>query len=141
MAILILVNLMAPITDLKRLLKEMKPERVPSEFVFCSVLEERLTGLKLKPIMTFREKDGITLVIRKTEAEANSLPFQGIWALITLTVNSDLSAVGFLAAITAELAKARISVNAVSAFHHDHLFVPLDRADDALRVLERLSNQ
>ena len=40
--------------------------------------------------------------------------------LITLTVRSSLEAVGLLAAITARLADAGISVNAVSAFHHDH---------------------
>ena len=34
------------------------------------------------------------------------------------------------------LAAAGISVNAVSAFHHDHLFVPEDRAEEALRLLQ-----
>jgi uncharacterized protein len=47
--------------------------------------------------------------------------------------------VGFLAAITARLATAGISVNAVSAFHHDHLFVPADRADDAMVLLQEMS--
>ncbi|MEY9903549.1 hypothetical protein ABIA44_007723 [Bradyrhizobium sp. USDA 329] len=59
--------------------------------------------------------------------------------LITLTVHSALDAVGLLAAITARLAEAGISVNAVSAFHHDHLFVPADRADEAMAVLREMS--
>jgi hypothetical protein len=56
--------------------------------------------------------------------------------MMTLTVHSSLEAVGFLAAITARLAEAGISVNAISAFCHDHLFVPEDRADEALARLE-----
>lgn len=59
--------------------------------------------------------------------------------LITLTVHSALDAVGFLAAVTARLAETGISVNAVSAFHHDHLFVPADRAEDAMAVLREIS--
>jgi len=27
----------------------------------------------------------------------------------------------------------------VSAFHHDHLFVPVDRADEAMAVLKEMS--
>jgi hypothetical protein len=59
--------------------------------------------------------------------------------LITLTVHSALEAVGFLAAITVRLAEAGTSVNAVSAFHHDHLFVPVDRAHEAMGVLREMS--
>jgi hypothetical protein len=49
--------------------------------------------------------------------------------------------VGFLAAITASLAEAGISVNAVSAFYHDHLFVPVERAEDAKLLLQRLAGR
>lgn len=55
--------------------------------------------------------------------------------MITLTVHSSLEAVGFLAVITRHLAQHSISVNAVSAYHHDHLFVPVHRADEAMRLL------
>jgi len=54
-------------------------------------------------------------------------------------VHSALDAVGFLAAVTTRLAEAGISVNAVSAFHHDHLFVPEHRADEALQLLLEMS--
>ena len=55
--------------------------------------------------------------------------------MVTLTVQSALDAVGFLAAITARLAAAGISVNAVSAFFHDHLFVPAGRAEEIVEIL------
>jgi hypothetical protein len=46
--------------------------------------------------------------------------------------------VGFLAAITGRLADAGISVNPVSAFYHDHLFVPEHKADEALHHLQNM---
>jgi len=43
--------------------------------------------------------------------------------------------VGFLAAITTMLAAKDISVNAVSAYFHDHIFVPYERREDAMECL------
>lgn len=77
--------------------------------------------------------------MEKSKADSNSLPYSGSWRLITLNVHSDLAAVGFLAKITDRLAKAAISVNAVSAYYHDHLFVPLERSDEAMEILKKLS--
>jgi uncharacterized protein len=57
-----------------------------------------------------------------------------------LKVHSSLHAVGLLAAITERLSEAGISVNAVSAFHHDHLFVPHDRAVEAVELLATLGS-
>ncbi len=50
-------------------------------------------------------------------------------------------AIGFLAAVTAHLAESGIAVNAVSAFHHDHLFVPAARAEEAMRRLGEFSER
>ena len=59
--------------------------------------------------------------------------------MITLNVHSSLDAVGFLAAITTRLATAGMGVNPVSGYFHDHLFVPADRADEAMAILEALA--
>jgi hypothetical protein len=59
--------------------------------------------------------------------------------MITLAVHSSLEAVGFLACITDRLTREGIACNVVAAYHHDHLFVPLARADDALGVLRNLA--
>ena len=59
---------------------------------------------------------------------------------MTLTVHSDLSAVGLLAAVTDLLSKAGIPVNTVSAFYHDHLFVPHERAEQTISLLEDLAS-
>ncbi|WP_298874899.1 ACT domain-containing protein [uncultured Bradyrhizobium sp.] len=125
--------------DLNVLLKQMKPELRPGIFVFCTIPADANIPAALNPLLTFREQEGTTLVILREEAEAAGLSYAFPSRLITLTVHSALDAVGFLAAITARLAKAGISANAVSAFHHDHLFVPVDRADEAMAALSELS--
>ena len=125
--------------DLNVLLANMKPEMQPGIFVFCTILPNEHIPAVVNPLMTFREQQGTTLVIQREEAERAGLHSAFASRLITLTVHSSLDAVGFLAAITARLAEAGISVNAVSAFHHDHLFVPADRADEALVLLQEIS--
>ncbi|MET4295119.1 hypothetical protein ABIB06_006089 [Bradyrhizobium sp. LB8.2] len=125
--------------DLDALLRHMKPEMRSEAFVFCTIPTDQPIPAMLSPLLTFREQEGMTLVIPREEAEAAGLSYAFASRLITLTVHSALDAVGFLAAITARLAAAGISVNAVSAFHHDHLFIPADRADDAMAVLQELS--
>ena len=125
--------------DLGALLRHMKPELRPGIFVFCTIPPDERIPAAVNPLLTFREQEGTTLVIAREEAEAAGLRHAFASRLITLTVHSALDAVGFLAAITARLAEAGISVNAVSAFHHDHLFVPVDRADEAMTLLQGMS--
>ena len=130
---------MAGERDLQTLLKAMQPELQDGVFVFCMVGADTDVPAGLKPLLLFREREGITLVVRRNEAERAGLPYQFASRLITLTVHSALDAVGFLAAITTQLAAAGISVNAVSAFHHDHLLVPENRAEEALQLLLAIS--
>jgi uncharacterized protein len=127
--------------DLKELLRNMKPEIHQGIFVFCTIAKDEDMPAAISPLLTFGEQEGTTLVLRREEAERAGLRYQFASRLITLTVHSSLDAVGFLAAITARLAGAGISVNAVSAFYHDHLFVPEHRAAEALGLLQDISTQ
>lgn len=126
---------------LDELLKEMKPE-LRGEYLIASTPSELLTGnLIAGSIGLFKEREGMTLIM--PEASRSKLPkhtkASAPHVLITLNVNSDLEAVGFLAAITGALAKEGISVNAISAFYHDHLFVPKAKAKQTMDVLKKLS--
>ncbi|QOZ09134.1 ACT domain-containing protein [Bradyrhizobium sp. CCBAU 51765] len=125
--------------DLRMLLRHMKPKLQPGIFVFCTIPAGQRVPSALNPLLTFREQEGTTVVAFLEDAERAGLRYEFASRLITLTVPSALDAVGFLAAITARLAEAGISVNAVSAFHHDHLFVPVDHAHEAIAVLQELS--
>jgi len=127
--------------NLETLLQNMKPEMQDGIFVFCSIPEHEEIPAALRPVHIFREREGTTLIVRREEAEAAGLTHQFASRMITLTVHSSLEAIGFLAAVTGRLAAAGISVNAVSAFYHDHLFVPAHKADEALRHLQDMNNQ
>lgn len=131
---------MVGITDLKVLLKSMEPKLVKGEFVFCTVSEEHFSKLRATPLLVFREEEGTTLILEREIADANSLPYSHLWGMITLTVHSDLTAVGFLTAITSKLAGAGISVNVVSAYYHDHLFISIEKIDKATELLRELSS-
>ncbi len=126
---------MVGITNLDALIKLMRPSLAKEGYVFCTV--SKLPNIKA--LMVFKEKEGLTLILEKKVAEKHKLHYSGVWKLITLTVHSDLSAVGFLARITAKLAAAGISVNAVSAYYHDHLFVPQERAEEAMKALKQMT--
>ena len=120
-------------TDLSELLRKMRPALDDRVFVFCPVDDATAARLAGRAVGLFREREGVTLIL--DERDASGLPANGPWALITLTVHSDLAAVGFLAAVTAKLAAAGVSANAVSAYFHDHLFVPYADRNKALAVL------
>ena len=82
----------------------------------------------------------IFLILDKESADKKNIYYNEVWSLITLNINSDLNAVGFLAVISKKLAEAGISLNAVSAYYHDHLFVPFNKSKEALKLLKELSN-
>ena len=127
-------------TSLRELLRGMAPRLADEEYVFCTLPPEKVPQ-PLVPLCTFQEDEGTSLVCRRGEADQWGLSYDGTYRLITLTVQSSLAAVGFLATVSAELAEAGIACNAVSAFHHDHLFVPDRDAGRALALLERLSRR
>ncbi|MBG0759849.1 transporter [Vibrio cidicii] len=130
---------MSAITDLDLLLKSMSPKLLDGEYVFCCVDGPLADYLHLEPMATFREQEGLTLVVPRAKAELGGLRFDGIFRLITLTVHSSLQAVGLTAAFASQLAEHGISANVVAGYYHDHIFVPQEKAHAALQALESLA--
>ena len=126
-------------TNLRELIKNIQPELVNEEFIFASMDEEKFRGNKLNPLCRFLENEGISLILRRVEADEKGIHYNSVFKMITLKVHSSLEAVGFLAKITGELAKHQISVNPVSAYYHDHLFIPISKAEEALIILKQMS--
>ena len=126
------------VRELTHLLKDAAPRLTEGEYVFVCV-PDWPAALRLSPVGVFTEGEGITAICRREQAEAAGLDFDGVYRQLTLTVHSSLQAVGFLAAISGALAERGIPCNAVSAFYHDHIFVPEAKALRAMDVLSSLA--
>jgi hypothetical protein len=130
---------MAGETDLGTLLACMTPRLKEGVYVFASLPPGTAVPPSVDPVMTFCETEGTTLVLEESDAGRAGIEATFRSRMITLEIHSSLDAVGFLAAITTRLAAAGMGVNPVSAFYHDHLFVPAERAAEAVEALERLA--
>lgn len=125
-------------TNLARLLQSMTPQLNPGQYVFCCVAADH-DCRALQPLASMRESEGLSLLLTREQADAHGLSYDYVAAWITLQVHSSLAAVGLTASFSAALAQAGVSCNVVAGFHHDHLFVPHERAERALSTLRALS--
>jgi len=128
-----------PVSDLAELLRALRPVLNDGSYVFAVLPRDADSGA-LEPLATFREAEGVTVVLEEERARLAGLRvlFRAAW--ITLTVHSDLQAVGLTAAVAGALTRANISCNIIAAAHHDHVFVPAESARaaiEALRALQR----
>jgi ribosomal protein S18 acetylase RimI-like enzyme len=126
--------------DLQRLLAGLSPRVAAEPYVFVAVDDGRVPA-GVEPFATVREDEGLTLVLPKRQADRAGLAYDFVAVGITLQVHSDLAAVGLTAAVATRLAEAGISCNVVAGFHHDHLLVPRERAEEAVAELERLATE
>src|SRR5512138_2432228 len=127
-------------TDLTTLLRSMEPHLWEQSFIFCSVDPATYARLDVTPLGMFREQEGVTLILDQQQADRAHLPYTDLWACITLTIHSALTAVGFIAAISSRLAAAGLSVNPVSAYYHDHLFVLWEERERALQTIQEFNH-
>ena len=132
------VNEVTGKTNLQTLLASMSPKLDDSAWVFAVVGEEDAIPLTPLAIASFREVEGLTLVLPQAAADGLK-DVSAPMSRITLEVHSSLEAVGLTAAVAGTLAEEGISANVVAAFYHDHIFVPKVSAERALAVLEALS--
>jgi hypothetical protein len=127
-----------PERDLHTLLTTMRPVLGEGRYVFTTAAA---VPEGLSPVVTVREAEGITLVLALDEADRHGLLYEYVAAWIILQVHSALDAVGLTAAVAQALAEHGISCNVVAGFHHDHLFVPEDRGQEAVEVLQALARE
>lgn len=130
---------MAGITDIETLLASINPKKRSGRWVFVTLDEEQCKQFFADASLMYQEEEGITMILEEEIAKSQEIPYETIWGLITLDVHSDLAAVGFLAAVSKKLAEAGISVNCISAYYHDHLYVPIHTVDTAIKLLRSFS--
>ncbi|MCB2086949.1 MAG: ACT domain-containing protein [Sphingomonadaceae bacterium] len=128
-----------PVSGREAMIAGMDPQLDPRDWRFVLVSPDNAATLLGSAIGTFREEEGVTAIA--PSALADELGIEGPdFRRITLQVNSDLEGVGLTAAVSGMLADAGIACNVVTAFYHDHIFVPASRADEAIGSLEALSS-
>jgi uncharacterized protein len=125
-------------TNTEKLLALMSPALQPEEYVFCSVKGKYGDFAELSPLASFRETEGLTLIIDRKKAVLAELTFESVFRAITLTIHSSLDAVGLTAAVASKLSEKGISANVVAAYYHDHIFVPTQKANSAMKALKEL---
>ncbi|MXO89343.1 ACT domain-containing protein [Pontixanthobacter aquaemixtae] len=127
------------IKDTSAMIAEMDPLLDPAQWCFVSASDQGWAfALMPHALSTFREEEGLSLIVSQEaalEAGIEADPY----CRIKLRINSALDGVGLTAAVSAALADARIACNIVAAYHHDHVFVPAGRAEEALALLIGLS--
>lgn len=125
-------------TSLSALLRSMNPDLNDGDYVFCTVADSKcLEGIDV--VGSFREREGLTVILERNQAQQLGLDCDYVMAWITLTVHSSLAAVGLTAAFASALGQAGISCNVVAGFYHDHLFVGKDDAQQAMTTLRALA--
>lgn len=135
--------------DAAELLRRTKIEVAPATFflvglslqAWARLLEQpELSPRADAPFMLLRDAHEVTLLL----AEADWLTLrhavrearvEGGFRLVTLDIELGWQVVGYLALVTQLLARAGISVGALSAFARDHLLIKQDELGAALRVL------
>lgn len=130
---------MAGITDLSRLLASMEPVLSPDPYGYITLAPGGRVPPDLTCFATVSEDEGLTLIAPSTALAAASLDPGPPWARISLTVHSDLAAIGLTAAFAAALGREGISANVVAGYFHDHVFVQWARRDDAVAALRALA--
>jgi hypothetical protein len=126
-------------TDLKTLIANLMPLMRPETYVFCTLQNGRYGDkLETRPLASFLESEGLTLVITQAQADREGLSYQGLFRCITLEVHSSLEAVGLTAVVASALAAENISANVMAAYFHDHVFVPFPDGEAALDIIKAI---
>ncbi|GAA5136599.1 ACT domain-containing protein [Thalassotalea piscium] len=128
--------------NLAKLIASMTPVLTENEYVFATLETYDFEQvLLLNPISTFQEKEGLTVILTKEKADEFNISYSGVFKCITLNVHSSLDAVGLTAAVATKLTQSNISANVIAAYYHDHVFIALKDAEQALADLNALTQQ
>jgi|TARA_R110002110_G_scaffold385950_2_gene597611 hypothetical protein len=121
-------------TDLDKMLASLQVERRPGVFTYVEVAVPTTELLAAAHGMVI-EAESTTLILPVEAAELGGIPVDIELAWLSLTVQSSLEAVGLTAAFAATLGAHGIPCNVLAGYHHDHILVPVDKAQRAIDAL------
>ena len=128
-------------TDLKKILESIDPYLVDESFIFMTT-DQSLSSISntLNPIASFKEKEGLSIVITQATADKNAITYDSVFSCISLGVHSSLESYGLISTISRELTQNNISTNVFSGYYHDHIFVQSEKADKALEIISKIGS-
>lgn len=119
-------------------MSRLLPQLAEEEYGFATIPMGRNWPDGLVPLATFAEDEGASIIATVAAFEAAGIECRTGWARISPGLNSELEGVGLTALMSGALAEVGISCNVVAAYHHDHLFVPWERRQEAMQILEEM---
>jgi len=126
---------------LSNILNNLQPELLNEDYVFITLDNDSDSENKLDPIATFKEKEGITLVVTQKIAQKNNHQYDSTFSCISLGVHSSLTSVGLIAAISKSLSDNGIACNVFSGYFHDHIFVPNSLSAQAMELINNIKTK
>ncbi len=123
--------------DLDQALAALDP-KIEGDYVYLS-LPEVPQGLATFAVIA--EAEGCTVVASVEDAASFGLPTDQPFTRISTGAHTSLHAVGITAITTSTIASRGIACNVLAGAYHDHFFVPADKGQEALALLESLSAQ
>ena len=130
---------MSSYSDFDLALSKLHPHMY-GKYVFLS--ERDGLPAVLEPFAQIREEEGLTSIVPLEQAKAAGLAAgKRIYRRITLDCDVSLEETGLTFTVASQLASQSIPCNVLSGLHHDHLMVPAARAQEAISLLEQLSQQ
>ena len=125
--------------DLSNLLNNLQPNLLNEDYVFITLEDYSFDFSNLlHPIATFKEEEGLTLVISEERAKRENFEYNSVFKCISLGAHSSLTSVGLIATISKLLSTKGISCNVFSGYFHDHLFVQKSLSKEALELLKSI---
>lgn len=116
----------------------LKPMMHKAEFGFATLAPGESWPAIVSPHAIFVENEGTSFIAPVTQLRAADLDHIGGWALISLGLETALAETGIAARVSAALDAAAIPANLVAAYHHDHVFVPWERREEAAILLREV---
>ena len=125
--------------ELSNILNNLQPNLLNEDYVFITLEDNSFDFSNLlHPIATFKEEEGLTLVISEERAKRENFEYNSVFKCISLGVHSSLNSVGLIATISTLLTEKGISCNVFSGYFHDHLFVQKSLSKEALELLKSI---
>lgn len=136
-------------TDAAKLLRQTKVEVAPGNFFVVGLRHEdwarllenpELSPRPDSPLMLLRDKYEVTLLLEESDWRTmrhavRDARVESGFRLLTFDLELDWNVVGFLAHVAEIMARAGISIGALTAFSRDHLLIKQDDLGLAMRVL------